>query len=256
MIRKERFSAIAIPASHLSGVGGPAVGLLEGPAEPEPPVSEPSAREGSEAFEIACARNAVGRRALLTVGGVTCRGDGCRLCKSSIAHRRSGSTATLPRRKHSRAVRLVDVAHRVALLASDYSGSAQRTRARCSCSGHVRGERGGGARARFQARRRNESCDVPWSDIGPARRRPEGLGPKFAWCGGTSVRRGQPDRTRRCGRVAAPHGPRPVRPLRCAPGRSSGDRAIRLRWPSAPSHRRSFLCAGRSRRTFRTERTR
>ena len=152
------------------------MGLLEGPAEPGPPVSEPSAREGSEAFEIACARNAVGRRDLLPVGGGACRGDGCRLCQSSGAHRRGGSTATLPRRKHSRAVRLVDVTHRVALLASDYSGSAQRTRARCSCSGHVHDERGGGARARFQARRRDGSCDVPWSDIGPARRRPEGLG--------------------------------------------------------------------------------
>lgn len=176
MIRKKCFSAIAIPASHLSGVGGPALGLLEGPAEPRHPVSGPSAREGSEALEIACARNAVGRRDLLTVGGVTCRGDGCRLCQSSVAHRRDGSTTTLPRRKHSRAVRLVDVAHRVALLASDYSGSAQRTRARCSCSGHVRGERGGGARTRFQARRRDERCDVPWSDIGPAQRLTDGLG--------------------------------------------------------------------------------
>jgi hypothetical protein len=143
----------------------PRPGPIAGPAEPGHPVSEPSAREGSEALEVARARNAVGRRALLTVGGVTCRGDGRRLCQSSVAHRRSGSTATLPRRKHSRAVRLVDVAHRVALLASDYSGSAQRTRARCSCSGHARDERGGGARARFQVRRRDESCDVPWSDI-------------------------------------------------------------------------------------------
>ncbi|MCP1538870.1 hypothetical protein J2W79_003927 [Methylorubrum extorquens] len=145
VIRKKCFSAIAIPASHLSGIGGPALGLLEGPAEPGDPVSGHSAREGSEALEIACARNPVGRRDLLPVGGGACRGDGCRLCQSSVAHRRGGSTATLPRRKHSRAVRLVDVAHRVALLASDYSGSAQRTRARCSCSGHVRGERGDGA---------------------------------------------------------------------------------------------------------------
>lgn len=145
VIRKERFSAIATRASLLSGAGGPVLGLLAGPAEPGHSVSGHSAREGSEALEVARARNPVGRRSLLPVGGGACRGDGCRLCQSSVAHRRGGFTATLPRRKHSRAVRLVDVAHRVALLASDYSGSAQRTRARCSCSGHVRDQRSGGA---------------------------------------------------------------------------------------------------------------
>jgi hypothetical protein len=37
VIRKERFSAIATRAWHLSGVGGPAVGLWEGQPNPDIP---------------------------------------------------------------------------------------------------------------------------------------------------------------------------------------------------------------------------